>query len=1832
MSDDGERILCRASRTTLDGSVSVLVVVPAAERPSSAALARLTHEYELKDDLDGAWAARPLEIVREGGRAALILEDTGGEPLRLESAAPMDVGRFLNLAVDIAVALGQLHERGLVHKDIKPANVLTNCSDNNVRLTGFGIASRLPRERQEPAPPELVAGTLAYMAPEQTGRISRSIDSRSDLYSLGILLYQAISGSLPYAAADPLELIHCHIARVPLSPRERLRSIPAPISEIIMKLLAKTGEERYQTAVGLERDLRLCLSEWERFGHISPFALAQYDAADRLRIPEKLYGRTREIETLLAAFHRVVLEGGPELVLVSGYSGIGKSSIVNELRRTVVSHNGLFAAGKFDQYKRDIPYATLAQALRGLISQLLGKSDTELAPWLEMLREALGANAQLMISLIPEIETLIGLQPPVAELPPQDAQRRFQLVFRRLLGVFARPEHPLALFLDDLQWLDAATLDLLEHLATQTELRHLMLVGAYRDNEVTLAHPLMRRLAGLRNVGGRLEEITLAPLRLEDVSRLMADALQCAPSRANPLARLVYNKTGGNPFFSIQFLTVLAEQGLLAFDREERRWTWDLEEIHAKGYTDNVLDLMMGKLLSLPAEAREAIQYLACLGNSAKITTLELALRGDEYELHAALWPAVRIGLVLRHGGTYQFLHDRVQEAAYALVPPELRGAKHLHIGRLLLARTSPEKQAESIFEIANHLNRGIALISSVEEREQVADINLLAGQRAKHSTAYGSALTYFMAGLALLPEDCWTRCSELTFALEFHRAECEFLTGALAEADARLSMLSLRAGRITDQAAVTQLRLELFLTLGQNGRAIEVCLDYLRQVGIEWSAQPTKEEVKQEYERLWRQIGSRSIEELIDLPPMVDATWRATMDVLSAVVTAALFANESLLSLVVCRMANISLTHGNGDGSCFAYAWLGVILGPHFGDYQAGFRFGQLGLHLVEQRGLRRFEARTFVIFGQRVMPWTRPIRAGRPLVRRALDAANKLGDLTFAALSSENLITNLLATGEPLAEVQHEAEVGFECARQTRFGLLIDRITSHLRFIQTLRGLTPNFGSFNGKDFDEGQFERQLDAPHVAIAASRYWNRKLQARFLAHDYVSAADAAERAERAALTASSLSIMVLESAEYHLYAALARAARCRPAGPDPYTQHQDALAAHAAQLASWATNSPDNFESSAALVGAEIARLEGRELDAERLYERAIRAARTSNFLQNEALSCELAASFYAARGFDINAHAHLQKARHCYLSWGAIGKVQQLEQIYPNLRGERNIAVAAGTIGAAGEYLDLETMIKVSQAVSSEMVPEKLIDTMMRTAMTQAGAERGVLMLIRGASTQIAAEATIGDNTVNVHLRDEVATETPLPQSVLQDVLNDHEGIILDDAAAQYPYSSDPDIKRRRTRSVVCVPLINQGKRVGALYLENSLTPGAFSPGRMAALKFLASQAANALGNLRLYGDLRERDSKMRHFFNADVIGIVIWEIEGCIVEANEVFLRMLGFERLDFASSPVSWMELIPPEWRDRAILALEDIRSDGTVQPFEWEFLHQDGHRVPVLMGAARLEHNEHQVVAFVLDLTERRRAEMKARESERRYQDTHLELAHANRVATIGQLTASIAHEVSQPITAMIGNAEASLRWLDRQPPDLAEARQLLKRIASDGRRVGNIVDRTRDLVKKTPLQMERIEINEAIEEVIEFTRAEAAKNHIALQTQLGENLPFIDANRTQLQQVSLNLIVNAIHALNESGNGKREIIVSTSRNELGHVLVSVKDTGKGIAPGQLGHIFDAFYTTKSDGMGMGLSICRSIVEAHGGRIWAVERSPQGSEFHFTIPCPSIDLEL
>jgi PAS domain S-box-containing protein len=1795
-----------------DGVERILIVAPADEYPTREAIRRLEHEYELRASLDTEWAALPVALAPRAGRMALVLEDPGGEPLDRLLGTPLEVTQFLRIALPLVAAIHQMHERGLIHKDIKPANVLVDTTRERVWLTGFGIASRLPREHRAPEPPEVIAGTLAYMAPEQTGRMNRSIDSRSDLYALGVVFYEMLTATLPFTAADPMEWVHCHVARQPVPPDERIRGIPGRLSAIVMKLLAKTAEDRYQTAAGLAIDLERCRLAWEATGRIEPFPLGTQDASDRLIIPERLYGREREVDTLVAAFERVVAQGTAELVLVSGFSGIGKSSVVNELHRVLVPPRGLFAGGKFDQHAQDIPYATLSQAFQSLVRHILSKSDAEVRRWRDALCEALGPNGQLIVNFIPEIELLIGKQAPVTDLAPQDAQNRFKLVFRRFIGVFARPEHPLALFLDDLQWLDPATLMLLADLVTCPEVGSLLLVGAYRDNEVSSSHPLMRTLGAIREAGAPVHDIVLTPLSLEEVGRLVADALHCGAERAEPLARLVHQKTGGNPFFAIQFLMMLGDELLLTYDTRAGAWTWDVNRIQAKGYTDNVVDLLVGRLNRLSDQTRDALKELACLGNTVESATLKVLHEHSEQAANSSLWEAARAGLVLYQHGSYRFLHDRIQQAAYSLIPEVDRAGTHLRIGRALLADMTPDDLDQHLFDVANQLNRGIALVVDRDEKAMVATINLRAGRRAKASAAHASARVYLAAGITLLDEEDWSRCYELAFNLLLERAECEFVTSNFETAEHQIEELLRRGATKIDKAAAAHLKARLHVVKSENPKAVASTLAHLRLFDIDIPAHPTWEQVQTEYQALRRNLEGRQIEDLIDLPPMTDPEVLAAMRLLTTLHESAYFTDINLSCLHPCRMLNLSIRYGICGATAQACGFLAFYVGPSIGSYAEGHRFAKLACELVEKRGFAAVRAPVYFMMGL-VSVWTEPLALSLDHMRASFRSATETGELTFACYITYHIVKTLLLRNDPLDTVWDESQRCLAFVRRAAFRDFADMIACQQRFVAMMQGRTASFSTFSDAEFDEATFEASL-AERMPLLVCLHWILKLKARFLSGDYAEALAAAKQAKEV-LWAHSAQIVLLD---YFYYTALTVAALYENASADEQAAWRDLLTVHQKQLSDWAENYPPTFGDKLALVSAEIARLEGRDSDAMRLYEEAIRSARTHGFVLDEGVAHEVTARFYAARGFDTIADMYLRSSLSCFVRVGADGKVRQLQETYPQLSDDLAPLLPTTTFGATIEQLDIEAVVKASQAISGEIVLDALVETLMTLALEHAGAERGLLIVGQGETLQIVAGARTNREAVEVTLRQESVTSSNLPKSLLQTVVRTRQSVILDDASVRNPFSADDYFRQNRARSVLCLPLVKQAELIGALYLENNLAPRVFTPARLSVLNLLSSQAAISLDNARLYTALRTSEERWRNLFENAPVGIALASSNGNYTAANPAFQRMIGYSEDELR-------RLTPADVtheEDRAAtktVIIEFAAGADSAKRYEKRYWRKDGSLVwgdVSAFSVASVAGSAPFLGAVVVDITDRKRAEDDLRE-------VQAELAHVARITTMGEMAASIAHEVNQPLSGVVVNGNACLRWMAGDSPNMTEARDAVQRIIRDGKRASEVIARIRNLSKKSSVDKEPLDLNETIAEVVAFVQGELRRMRVTLRTDLARDLPSVIGDRVQLQQVVLNLVLNGLEAMSNVADRPRELVIATKRAGAEHACVAVQDVGVGLDPAGIHRLFDAFYTTKSSGMGMGLSISRSIIENHGGRLWAVPNQGPGATFLFTV---------
>jgi PAS domain S-box-containing protein len=1133
-----------------------------------------------------------------------------------------------------------------------------------------------------------------------------------------------------------------------------------------------------------------------------------------------------------------------------------------------------------------------------------------------------------------------------------------------------------------LQWLDAATLEFLEHLVTHSEMRHLLVVGAYRDNEVSSSHPLLRTLEAMHKAEARVQEIVLAPLDLDDVTTLVSDTLHCEPEHVRPLAQLLQEKTGGNPFFSIQFLTELAEERLLAFEPVTRAWQWDINRIRAKSYTDNVVDLMSAKLRRLSAPTRDVLKHLACLGNIAEVATLALVHGQTEKAMYAALWEAVRAGLVFHQESTCKFLHDRIQQAAYSLIPDEHRANIHLHIGRVLLANMSADQLAENLFDVANQFNRGAALLTLRDEKARVAMINLRAGRKAKASAAYASACVYLGAGMALLGEEDWTSQYELTFSLWLERAECEFLTANFDTAEQLIGELLQRRTSKVDQAGVYHLKVQLHEMKGEYSQAVASALSCLTLFGIDIPPHPTQEQSQAEYQAVWQTLNGRSIESLIDLPMMTDPEVRAAMQVLSIVATPAYLTDFRLGCLLICRMGKLSMQQGTSGASALGYAYLGNFLGPVFHRYADGYRFVKLACDLVEKHGFIACQAKIYHAMGNAAV-WTQPIATAIDFMQATFRTAIETGDLAFACYGMSQPITGFLLRNDPLDVVWRASEMALDFARKAKYGDVADIIRSQQRFIANMQGRTATFSTFGDAQFDDVVFEAQLTGDRMPLMIFWYWMLKTKARFLSGDYVEALAAADKVKHLLWT-SAAQIQLLD---YFYYAALTMAALYDNASADEQQEWREVLNAHREQLREWAESYPPTFADKHALVLAEIARIEGRDLDAMRLYEEAIREARENGFVQNEGVANELAAQFYLKRGIEKVAHSYVRDARYCYLRWGALGKVKQLDARYPQLHEERLPTSTTATIDTSAGQLDVETIIKASQALSSEMVLPKLIEKLMRIAVEHAGAERGLLILLRGDEPQIEAEATTGHGRVEVTVRRTEVTPSHLPLSALHYVIRTRERVVLDDASIRNLYSEDQYVREKLPRSVLFLAIVKQTKLIGALYLENNLTSRAFTSDRVAVLEMLASQAAISLENASLYSELRESEKSVRLIVDGIAGLVAIMTPEGEVEFVNNQVLEYFGKTIEELKGWSTS--DAVHPDDLPQAVAAWRHSVETGDPYDIDHRLRRADGVYRWFHSRGLSLRDAKGRVVRWynlLTDIDERRRGEEKLRRSE------------------------------------------------------------------------------------------------------------------------------------------------------------------------------------------------------------------------------------------------------
>jgi PAS domain S-box-containing protein len=1513
--------------------------------PPAEKIAWLKREYEITRNLNLPGVVKAYSLETDQHRWVMVLEDFGGESLaRLEVACTLALTEFLKLAIQVADVLGQIHQQNLMHKDVNPSHILVNPSTGQIRLIDFGISTVLSRENPTIRNPNVLEGTLVYMSPEQTGRMNRAMDYRTDFYSLGATFYELLVGQLPFPTTDPMELVHCHIAKHPTPPHELKPDIPRVVSDIVMTLLAKNAEDRYQSAYGLKADLEECLRQWQATGRIAAFPLGGHDVSDRFQISQRLYGREAEIATLLAGFERAS-QGRSEMVLVLGPPGIGKTALVQEVYEPITRSRGYFISGKFDQLQRNIPYSALIEALQSLIRQILTESEAQIATWREKLLAALGTNGQIVIDVIPEVELLIGPQPFVPELPPAEAQNRFSLAFQNFIWVFSRPEHPLVLFLDGLQWTDVASLNLLKLLMTVPESRPLdspqdrclFLIGAYRDNEVGPAHPLMLTVDQIQQAGATVNHISLSPLDLPNVTQFVSDTLNCVPERASPLAELVLGKTRGNPFFMTEFLQSLYAEEQIQFDYKRRIWQWDLAQIQVRDMTDNVVDLLVSKIQELEVGTQQVLELAACIGNKFDLQTLVTVHKQSSRQVATDLWAAIAEGLVLPLGDAYklmeldmpdladelrveyQFAHVRIQQAAYSLISTQHRQAVHRQVGRWLLQNTAPDRREQRIFDIVNQLNQGRGLITEQAERDELAELNLTAGQKAKSAAAYEPAFNYFHVGMRLLGpvEDAWQRRYDLTLALYVEAAATAYLSGDFGQMEQLAEVVLEQAQTLLDKVTAYEVKIQAYIAQDRLLEALKIALHVLNLLGIKLPEKPGRLRVLLGLLGTKLALVGKHIEDLGDLPEMTDPHRLAAIRILSSAGSAAYLALPELLPLIVFQSVNLSVKYGHAPESAFAYAGYGLILCRGIGDIDSGYRFGQLALRLSERPDAKELRARTSLTVNAFIRHWKEHTGESLQPLLEAYQSGLETGDLEYAAHSARNHSIFSFYAGRELVGVEREIAAHSEAIRQLKQESALQINELYRQVVLNLMGRTEDPCRLSGEAYDEeNMLPPDLEIDDITLLYNLYFN-KLLLCYLFQRYSQALENAALTEEYLGGVAATPLVPL----LYFYDSLARLAVFPEAQKSNQKRFLKKVAANQKKIQNWAQHAPMNHQHRFYLVEAERARVLGKSKDAREYYDQAIALARENEYVNEEALAYELAAQYYLDRGQPHLADHYLRGAHYAYQQWGAVAKVNDLEARYPQAFAQPSLAYAttAAEITTSGREapgaLDVTSVMKAAQAISGEIVLEQLLAKLMQIVIENAGAQKGFLILEEEGRLVIEAEGAV-DQAQVVTLQSmpiEAPGRAPLSTAIVNYVARTRESVILHDASREGLFTADPYVIENELQSILCVPLAYQSKLIGILYLENNLTRGAFTPDRVQTLQFLSAEAAISIENVRLFEAAQRRAKEAETLRQAGTAVAAALQREEAVERVLEQLAHVMPYDTASVQLLRAGYLEVV-------------------------------------------------------------------------------------------------------------------------------------------------------------------------------------------------------------------------------------------------------------------------------------------------------------------------------
>ncbi len=1788
----------------------VVIKLLRSEYPSFQELLLFRNQYTIAKNLNSPGVIRTYSLEPYQNSYALVMEDFGGISLQefTQGEKINSLKDFFAIALQIVTTLDVLYRDRIIHKDIKPANILINPTTKEIKLIDFSIASLLPRETQPAKSLNVLEGTLAYISPEQTGRMNRLVDWRSDFYSLGVTLFELLAGELPFTSNDPMELVYCHLAKKPPLVSSINPAIPEVLANIVAKLMAKNAEERYQSALGLKYDLEKAWQNYQETGETVNFDLGQKDICDRFAIPEKLYGREVEVKSLLSAFERIAnpsnkTNKGVEMMLVAGFSGIGKTAVVNEVHKPIVRQRGYFIKGKYDQFQRNIPFSAFLEAFRDLIEQLLCEGETQLQQWKTKILAALGEQGRVITEVIPELEKIIGIQPAVAELAGNAATNRFNLLFQKFIQVFTDKEHPLVLFIDDLQWADSASLNLMQTLVCEKETQHLLLIGAYRDNEVSPVHPLMLTLDAISQENVEVNTITLKPLSEDNLTHLVADTLNCIPEIAQPLTKLIYRKTQGNPFFSNQFLKSLYQEELIYYNFDAGYWQCHLSQIQELSLSDNVVEFIAIQLKKLPQLTQETLKLAACIGNQFDLAVLAIVNNKSQEETATDLWKALQEGLIIptnevykffkadsndvllateqeninkivnNHNQipTYKFLHDRVQQAAYSLIPEDEKKSTHFNIGQLLLNNTHEAEIEDKIFNIVNQLNYGVELIRNQEELHKLAELNLIAGRKAKSSTAYTAAIKYLNLGLEIIAEDSWQ--NQYAFCLALHEEACEaaYLSGDFEKMEELAEKVINSAKSLLEKVRVYEIKIQADIVQNRLTEALKIALDILKLLNVEFPASPSPADIQQAFQTTAEKLNGREIADLINLPEMTEPEILAAMRILSSMFTAAYLGNPDFVPLVSLKMVDLSIEYGNTGISANGYCTYAFLLCAVVGDIDSGYQFGKLSLNLLSKTNVTSLQAKILLPYNSFIGLWKNSARNFLKPLQEVYSIALETGDLEFSAYSLNNSSYISYLTGKELAELEHSMATYCENLEKLQQKAAHCSMQIWRQTVLNLMNKNQHVCSLVGESYDETiMLPIHKETNYVMAIAIVNFN-KLILNYLFSNLPLALECSEETEK--LLSSVSGSLIIPT--FYFYDSLVRLALYPEATPLEQNQFLEKVNANQEKMKHWANHAPMNFLHKYYLVEAEKYRVLDEKMAAMDYYDKAISLAKENEYIQEEALANELAAKFYLGWDKQTIAQTYLINAYYCYARWGASAKVEHLEKQYPDLLSatkQREITSlnAKETISISSSYgktitgsstkiieaLDFVSLIKASHAISGEIELDKLLVNLMQVLIENAAASKAVLILPHSDKLVIEAIALSTNTVINLLQSIPIEESQDIPLNLINYVSRKREHVIfndsklkIDDSKSQNPNLTDPYIIQNQPKSLLCNPILKQGRLIAILYLENNLTTGAFTNDRLQVINLLCSQAAISLENARLYQKSQE---------NAQ-------QLEDSIAELKQAQLQLVQSEKMSTLGNLVSGIG-------------------------------HEINNPINYLSGNLQPAQEYVQDLLTFIDLYQKY------------YPNPVAEIAKEIKARDLDYVKEDLPKVISSMQQAIdrIYDISISLRTFSRA-----------------------------DTQKKIPFNL-----HEGIDSTLMILqhrlKASESRPRIQVLKNYG-NFPEVKCFPGQLNQVFMNLLANAIDALDESNTGSTFqeielnpncITISTSLDEDKKlVTIRIQDNGSGMTAEIKAKIFDNLFTTKAVGKGTGLGLAiahQIIVEKHGG-ILDVDSVPgEGAAFIISIP--------